>query len=489
MNKYASKHNLVDLVSAGMDECGLPAKGARYIAAISGGVDSMVLLWILARALKMRVVAAHINYGKRGAESDADEELVRLFCSENNIPLEVLDRADADGKWNAGSGNFQNRARIIRREFLLSVKNRYDARAIFLAHHKNDQIETIFQKLLRGAAPEKWTGMKRFDPPWMRPLLEASKDELNQFAREQVIRYRTDRSNLESNYSRNMLRNDVFPLFDQAYPAWEKHIMGLSRIGHIHAAMLDYITGEVTVSRADKSNVASSDTSPEEKTDQMDGNYPFLTVLKRTEWLSLSTELQLPVARNWIEKQTGYTGWSKGEVVRLEDLKKLQTGKGVYFDEGFFVQRDREYYVLAKSRVTGVRHELSLDRLSHKPMIAGGFIFAENRYDPSLKTGVLQLNRQALSDTLLLRSWEKGDRIQPMGMAGTQSVADLLTNRKISSAQKNESLVLVSFEGKVHAVIFPHCLDSGEVGTIAEHTRCHTEGQRVLLIKKPDHFS
>ncbi len=489
MNRYASKHNLVDLVSTGMDKCELPVKGARYIAGISGGVDSMVLLWILVRLLKVHVVATHINYGKRGAESDADEELVRLFCMENNIPFELLGRADAGSRQNAGSGNFQNQARTLRREFLLSVMNRHDARAIFLAHHKDDQIETIIQKLLRGAAPEKWTGMKRFDPPWMRPLLEASKDELQQFAQEQEIPYRTDRSNLESSYSRNMLRNKIFPLFNQAYPGWDKHVVRLSRIGHLHTSMLDYITGVVTVSRPDIGTGTLFEAPYAGNTEQTDTGHPFSTVLKRTEWLSLSEELQLPVARNWIEKQTGYIGWSKGEVLRLEDLKKLQTGKRVHFDAGFSVQRDREHYVLVQNRASGVSHEISLTRLSITPITACGFMFTENRYDPALQTGALQLNREALDAVILLRKWEKGDRFQPMGMAGRQSVADHLTNRKISSVQKSESLVLVSFEGKVHAVIFPHCLDSGEIGTIAEHTRCHTEGQRVLLIKKPDHFS
>ncbi len=488
MNRYASKHDLIDLVSSGMEESGLPAQGATYVAATSGGVDSMVLLWILAKALNVQAIAAHINYGMRGAESDADEELVELFCREHSIPFEVI-RSPESAMSGESGGNFQNQARMIRRKFLVHVMNKYNAGTVMLAHHRDDQIETVFQKLLRGAAPEKWIGMQRYDPPWMRPLLEATKEELHHFAEKHAIPYRTDRSNLESNYSRNVLRNDVFPLFDRMIPGWDQNIGRLARAGHLHAVMLDHITRLITEYRShatgdssDKGlgNVPASESETETENE---------TAMNRSAWLSLPSELHLPLARHWIEKQTGYIGWSKGEVERLEDLKTLQTGKSIPFDDRFSVLRDRDRFVIFFSRAPGIRHNLSLTRISQRPEAASGLIFTESRYDPALKTGALQLAMDALPDELVLRTWKKGDRIQPLGMSGFQSIADHLTNRKVTAVQKNESLVLVSFEGKVHAVIFPHRLDSGEFGTIAEHTRCHSKGQRVLLIKIPDHLS
>ncbi len=485
MNRYALKHGLVDLVSDTMEQCRLPVEGATYVAGISGGVDSMVLLYILSRLLKFQVVAAHINYGRRGAQSDADEELVTLFCREHNIAFEVHRSKEDRKQEHAETGNFQNQARELRRGFLLSVMRKYEAKAIFLAHHKDDQTETIFQKLLRGAAPEKWTGMKLMDPPWVRPFLEISKEELLQFAEEHAIPYRTDRSNLESNYSRNVLRNEVFPLFENAFPGWKQNIGRLSRSGQLHTAMLDYITGLTTLSlKTEFSKLTESDEPVMPGAEKQ-----FTAALSRSAWFSLPAELRLPVARYWIEKQTGYTGWSRGEVSRLDDLKQLQTGKTILFNECFSVQRDRDRFVLVQTPGPVIHHVLSRSRLSEKKEEYAGFIFKSSRYDSTLKTGVLQLAWEALPEKIILRTWKKGDHIRPLGMKGTQSVADHLTNRKISAVQKNESLVLVSFEGNVHAVIFPHRPDSGEAGTIAEHTRCHTERQRVLLIKKSDHHS
>ena len=457
MNKSVSKPDLIEFFSAECDTYSFLHPGSTCIAGISGGVDSMVLLWLLIKTGKYRVIVAHINYGMRGSDSDSDEQLVRSVCKQNKIIFEVYRAREQEKSYP--QGNFQDQARNIRRQFLMSTMNKHHADAIFLAHHKDDQIETVFQKILRGAAADKWTGMKSLDLPWVRPLLEITKNELVSFAEEHKIPYRTDTSNLESCYSRNVLRNEVFPLFEKACPGWQENIIRIIRSGHLHGHMLDYIAGQVTDSG----------------------------MLRRDSWLLLPTELRIPVARCWIQQGAGYTGWSRGEVERLSDLEHLQTGRTIPFDR-FDIKRDRDVFVIVGDSPSFISHELSLSQLSNEMITCAGIHFSENRYDPGLSAGFLQLNRNALPEKLLLRTWQKGDRIQPFGMKGTQSLADHLTNRKISASQKKHTLALVSFDGKVHAVIFPHYLDSGEAGTIADHARCHKKGQRVLLIKKTDHL-
>ncbi len=470
MSRSGSKHNLIDLVSTEIGNSALPVKDAPVIVAVSGGADSMVLLWILAVAMELNVIAVHINYGKRAGDSEKDEELVRHFCGKHNIRLEVC-RDSGNEKFGDAAravGNFQEYARNLRREVLISVMKQYQACAIFLAHHDDDQTETIFQKILRGAAPEKWAGMSQADPPWYRPLLQVAKGDLLAFAGEHAIPYRTDATNLESVYTRNILRNKLFPVLDKAFPGWRRNIGRVARAGLLQREMLDHMTDQVAISYTGTGTPHQPD-------------------MDRAAWAALPPGLRIPVARHWITRQTGYAGWSKGEVERLGDLEHIPTGGRITLDPDIAIMRDRDRFVVAGDPGKSITRILKLSDLASTSSIHAGIHFAIDHYDSKRKGTDLQLALNSLPEELLLRNWKEGDRIPPLGMEGSQSVADHLTNRKVSAMQKKSTLVLVSFDGKVHAIIFPHCLDSGEMGTIAAESRCRTEGQPVLLIKQSDH--
>ncbi|MFO8030867.1 MAG: tRNA lysidine(34) synthetase TilS [Cyclonatronaceae bacterium] len=479
MSRSESKHDLIDQVEEVITRSGHPPANIPLVAGVSGGVDSMVMLWIMALKLKKRVVVGHINYGQRGSDSTADEQLVRTFCERHGIKVVVhhfLDDSQETAATVAKStGNFQDRARQVRRVFLRSVMQEYSAHAIMLAHHSDDQLETIFQKMLRGAAPEKWTGMKPVDMPWVRPLLYAAKSEVIAFAERFGIPYRIDTSNLETSYARNTLRNQVFPVLDRTFAGWQQNILRLPDAAQRYASML-----ELTLSRIAE-HVGKSIHEP--------GTDEALTAINRRSWLSLPEELRLPVARFWIEKQTGYKGWSSGEVMRLADMEHLQTGSSIDMGTSFIVKRDRDRFVLTWRQKQRICHEIKLADVAADEQVLQGLCFSMDRYDPDRMEQALQLRADALPEKLCLRTWQHGDRIRPLGMKGTQSIADHLTNKKVPLVQKSKTLVLVSFDGKVHAVIFPHSPKTGEVGTITEDARCYSEGQEILLITKADSFS
>jgi tRNA(Ile)-lysidine synthase len=481
MSRSGSKSDLIDLVFSSIRSSGLPAGDAPLVAGVSGGVDSMVLLWILAVPLKLRVIAVHINYGKRGEDSEADEELVRRFCDEHQIPCHVFREPDSGEGLSDRSGNFQEHARDLRRELLQSVMMEHGAQGIFLAHHLDDQTETVLQKILRGSALERSTGMRAADPPWFRPLLTVPKQDLVSFAAAHDIPWRTDATNLESAYARNILRNDVFPILDSAFPGWRRNITDMAIAGRQQRRMLDYLTAQLLSPEPEEGTSGIKGKQPS----QDEGPHP--PALKRDAWLALPAELQLPVARHWIAEQTGYAGWSRGEVERLSELEGLSTGRAIAIKAGFRVLRDRDRFVIVRDTDSRVHQRLNLASLAGERMLLAGLEFRIGMYDPSRKGEVLQLDAGRLPEEVILRTWGQGDRIRPLGMEGSQSVADLLTNRKVSAAQKKSTLVLVSFDANVHAVIFPHPLMSGEMGAIAEHARCHTKGQPVLVIQKPDH--
>ncbi len=462
----------------------------------------MVMLHLLKVVLDYPLVVAHVNYKKRGAESDKDQKLVTDFCHSQGIPVYAYD-ADKDADLRDSRGNFQDYARRIRRAFFCEVMQDAGAAAVALAHHREDQSETIFQKLLRGSAPEHWGGMPVYDPPWLRPLLMLSRKSLEAYARRNKVPWRTDQTNLESEYARNLLRNKVFPQLENHFPGWRVNLQTIAGFGAMHKDMLDYLVADVTARQY------SGGPAP-----ARDGSNTYVTrksvkSLIRSRWLQLPQSLQSAVARHWIREQTGFTGWSRGDMFRLNDLRHIETGAEVMISERLRVIRDRDSFVLAqphsfpdpvsiadtgemKSSTSGsypradTRFEetIRVRELGDTPAHLLGYRFSTGTYETGRHKECLQLRINALPEILTLRFWEAGERFQPLGMQGHQLISDHLTNRKIASDQKNETLVLVSFDRKIHAVIFPHSLHGGEMGTIAEHARCHAEGEAVLLINK-----
>ncbi|MDG5766178.1 tRNA lysidine(34) synthetase TilS [Balneolales bacterium ANBcel1] len=516
----------------------------KLVVGVSGGPDSMALLHVLARSYGRSLVAAHVNYGKRGAESDSDQHLVAESCRQWNVPLEIKDvrvhdigeritaeahkseeyQVEESKQCEAPAGNFQDYARRVRRTFFLDVMKRHSAAAVAMAHHSDDQMETVFQKILRGSAPEHWAGMRGYDPPWLRPLLGFSRSDLLAYAEHHRVPYRIDRTNLTSDYARNLLRNRVFPELENHFPGWRSNLERIAGFGSLHREMLDYLLSGVVCG----GNAGGG-------ADSGSAHYRSMR-LNRKQWFALPEPLRLPVARHWVREAAGFTGWSHGLVDRLSDLGQIQTGARISVTERLHIIRDRDCFVLvepevivpkadeAAGRFSGTAEGSTLQRagrrtdaetstasgsesaqeavqkenagyelrsreLVQQPLTICGCVISAGRYRPDHHAFRLQLRLDSLPETLILRRWRAGDRLQPLGMNGSQLISDHLVNRKIPSTQKNETLVLVSFDETVHAVIFPQSLKSGEVGTIAEHARCHTEGEHVLLIQKQDHPS
>ncbi len=182
------------------------------IVGVSGGPDSTCLLRLLHEA-STPVVAAHVNYGLRGAESDGDEAFVRELCAELGVRLEVL-RVRAADRARVG---VQAWAREVRMQFFSQIAAREHATQVALAHTQDDQAETVAFRLLRGADPLSVGGMRareqleQYNIELVRPLLHARKAEILTYLTQHNFTYRTDSSNATTKYTRNKIRNILFP--------------------------------------------------------------------------------------------------------------------------------------------------------------------------------------------------------------------------------------------------------------------------------------
>jgi tRNA(Ile)-lysidine synthase len=186
----------------------LPNRSEPLVVAVSGGLDSVVLLHLLHEAGHHGVVA-HVNYGFRGDESDADEALVRRLAHEWGWELRVAHP-------QLPAGNRQDAARTARYAFFEEVRAENGSNAIVLGHHEDDQVETIVMKVLRGARMDACHGMKPKRGFLLRPLLRVPKSDLIAYAESHGLTWREDVSNADRDYLRNRIRLDVLPAMDRA---------------------------------------------------------------------------------------------------------------------------------------------------------------------------------------------------------------------------------------------------------------------------------
>jgi tRNA(Ile)-lysidine synthase len=193
--------------------------GSRLLVALSGGPDSVGLLCALHRIAPefgLSLHAAHLHHGLRGADADADLAFVRDLCARLGIPLASARwkaRARMERRGLAG----ENGLRTLRREFLLGVARRAGARAIATAHTADDQLETVLMRLLRGAGLPGLGGMGARRGPWLKPLLEATRADVEADLVAIGQPWREDLSNRDPAFTRNRIRHEAIPALIRAF--------------------------------------------------------------------------------------------------------------------------------------------------------------------------------------------------------------------------------------------------------------------------------
>lgn len=182
------------------------------MVAVSGGPDSMCLLyclWWLRRDYDLELTIAHLDHGIR-PDSHRDLEVVRWAAEDLGLPL-VHERRDVPAFAEERKLNLEEAARVVRRDFLERAAREAGAGKIALGHTRTDLAETVLMHLLRGAGPGGLRGMLFFSPPYIRPLLCASREETEAFCREHDIPYAVDPTNRDTRYLRNAIRLELLP--------------------------------------------------------------------------------------------------------------------------------------------------------------------------------------------------------------------------------------------------------------------------------------
>lgn len=190
------------------------------LLAVSGGADSTALLNLFCtfrEEFRLKIYAAHANHQLRGKEADGDEAFVKELCEKRDVPC-VSERLEI----SRSADGLENDARRARYAFLERTAETLGARYIALAHHRNDQAETILHRILRGTGVAGLAGMARMRPlnpavTLLRPLLSFSREEITEYLESQHMTWRTDSSNKCTDYTRNRIREKLLPELRQDF--------------------------------------------------------------------------------------------------------------------------------------------------------------------------------------------------------------------------------------------------------------------------------
>lgn len=421
---------------------------ASFIIGVSGGPDSMALLYLLHK-LDAEAVVVHVNYGKRGKQSNLDQELVEQMSFEWGFECSsiTLNPKDAEGQ------NFQDWARNQRYQFFRDLKSEAGADAIATAHHQNDQVETILQKIFRGSSPTAWQGMNVWDGELFRPLLPFSKEDILTFCEAEAVPFRVDESNAETDFARNFLRNELAPKMDELFPGWQSNLLSLPTFARTYQESMNLLAHQVS-----------------------SGNSIHL------EKFAELPDVLKPAILKTILDQAGLKGdYSKGQLQEVAEIERLQTGKKLRIGN-FLLIRDRNEILV---RPDNHEEDPSKSTLLTKNSVEKGvqeFGFSFN-LNPSLdKNAVLRLDAGILSWPLTLRTWRAGDVFIPLGMNGHQKISDHLTNRKIPTFKREKALVLCGSDGTIYAIIYPVKSTHREQGAISDMAKCTSTSQTFLTI-------
>jgi tRNA(Ile)-lysidine synthase len=401
-------------------------RGGKLLVAVSGGVDSMVLLHLLnslAAPWGWELSVAHFNHQLRGRSSDLDEKLVRQTADILKLPVTV-GRADVKAFAKTSGLSLEMAARKLRHEFLAATARAGKIPAIALAHHADDQVELFFLRLLRGAGGEGLAGMKWRSPSPMdprltliRPLLDVPKAGLEAFAREAGIAFRTDATNVLTALPRNRVRNELLPLLRAQYQP------GLAR----------------TVLRVMEIVGAESDLAGELASGWLAG--PALP-----PFAGLPVAVQRRVVQSQLTKLGLAVDFELVEQLRLSPNHPVSAGLKL------LVVRDSEGGVRLQENRVPTRfnleeREIELSGRAGEVSFSGATIEWEltkagNRTWPVIpQPGREIFDADQVGKTVGLRHWRPGDRFQPLGMKSAVKLQDLFTNARIARERRRELLV------------------------------------------------
>lgn len=434
---------MIGNIKAYIERHALLAGEAPVLVGVSGGADSVALLALLCR-LGYACVVAHCNFHLRGDESDRDETFVRGLAERWRTPFYRVDfRTEEYARKNRLS--IEMAARRLRYEWLESLRQELGCQAIAVAHHRDDNVETVLLNLFRGTGLSGLRGIRPRNGYVIRPLLGVSRQEIEAWLRGEGLSFVTDSTNRSDLFTRNFIRLRVLPLLESRLPSVKETI----------ARSAEYLSGVEVIYREAIAR-ARREIMPEE------GRLLIGALLRQPEPRTVLFE----ILRDY--------GFSRAQVDQVFAVLEGESGRRFYSGTHQLV-KDRDSLLLAPVSVDQpdiVMIGRDFGRVDWPLPIEFSLIPNSPDLEIVRSSNVAYLDYGRLRGDLLLRHWREGDWFVPFGMRGRKKLSDYFSDHKFSCLAKERQWLLCDEESIVWVV--------GQ--RIDDRYRVKTETEMVLRI-------
>lgn len=408
----------------------IPSGTKRLLVAVSGGVDSVVLLHILCsliETLNLSLEVAHLDHQIR-RESATDAGFVTNLCSQWSVPCHI-ESSDVPALAEQNKVSLEMAGRQARREFLQRIAGEISADLIALGHHQDDQVETFLLRLLRGSGQNGLAAMKILQGCWWRPLLESRRAEILLYAQHHELSWVEDQSNSDPAFLRNKLRGQIIPQLLEINPLFSA---GINRLTHQIQVDEDYWEAKIETR------------FPTFVQPSVDG-----LRLKRSALSITHPALRIRLLREALLRV-------RGDLQAIEAVH-LQAVDGLLMGSRSQAQLDLPgCWVACRYDSLWIRSDApeKLEPFDF-PLIIGGEVELPSGQVVRLSLGdemegestlVAEFSLSALTLPLRIRSWQPGDRFEPQGMVGHKRLKRFFSDNRIELEDRFTTPLLVCGE-------------------------------------------
>lgn len=451
----------------------------RYLVALSGGADSVCLLRVL-YSLGYEMEAVHCNFHLRGEESDRDEQFCEQLCKEQNTPFHRV-HFDTQTFADLHHLSIEMAARELRYQYFHQLSQSIDIQGVCVAHHLDDNVETVLMNLLRGTGIHGLTGMRpsSFLPVktaegegssvlLLRPLLCASRREIEDYLADCGATFVTDSSNLVPDVMRNKIRLQVLPLLHEVNPSASENIaLTAERIERA-----EELFNEALQERCQRATSDETDDLKTFRIDELTANeYVLFTCLHRYGFnASLCEDMHASLLARSADAMRRYESlqWESMSHVAVADRGELL----VYRKDDPHLAENLAPKTLPLAPAISSDSKAEDKTVVYDLGAMGRFVLStvEKTRDfiVDKSPDVACLDAEKVLFPLVIRPMMRGDSFQPYGMKGKKLVSDYLTDRKRSLYEKRCQLVMTDAAGQIIWLIGER---TASVAAVSEATR------------------
>jgi tRNA(Ile)-lysidine synthase len=388
-------------------------QGKRLFLAVSGGIDSIVLVQLM-HQLKYQCAVLHCNFSLRNSESDGDEAFVTAFCKERDIPI-YIQKFDTKKFAEEYKLSIQVAARKLRYDWFYEQLTKHKFDYILTAHHLDDSLETFLINLTRGTGLVGLTGIPSQNERILRPLLPFSRNEIEDFAKINNLHWREDSSNASDKYLRNKIRHTIVPVLKELNPqllsSFENTLNNLQQSQSLVEDATKLVYKEVV----------------QEEDNQLKIN--LLELLRLPNYKAYLFQ--------WL-KDFGFTAWDD-----IYNLVSAQSGKQI-FSETHTLLKDRDFIILHSKENESKNEHYFLNKELNEVKLPLNIEFCNNNNICITNSNSIFVDEDTLVFPLTLRKWHEGDFFYPLGMQGRKKVSKFFKDEKLSLIDKLDKWILCS---------------------------------------------